>query len=398
MIDLVMGCRFDGRDKVFRIIGAQAFRQFFLSVNLVTDKLAILCSKAAEIDIDRNSQSLYFIVSILRLYLVNTGHKTLSYLTLVIIHEFPDLTWLKRQITDGFSNRLGWGNLPLDTEGFPSVIIHTKVRECFRPDIKGPFSFFLNIRGNSFCSVDRQTTSIDEANYFISNRSQLYTLQVKENSGGTETFNIHFGEFFCESVLNSLVTPADRILDAGTEKQLSPFSFFNQLHRRDATFNTLIRAILTSHIETGLSKLRFEEHLTSLLSYHLQQHRNFAEIVNSLPPVRKATRVELYKRLSRAMDVLRSGFCGEISLDQLAAEASLSKYHFLRLFRTAYGLSPYQYIQHLRIEKARILLADSVISIMDLAGLLGFDNSQSFSRLFYQRVGLYPTQYRLRSK
>jgi AraC family transcriptional regulator len=316
----------------------------------------------------------------------------------MIFNEFPDITWLKSQIAHGFSNRLGWGNLPLDTEGFPSVIIHTKVRECYRPDIKGPFSFFLNLRGNSLCSVDRQTTRIDEENYFVSNRSQLYTLQVEENSGGAETFNIHFGEFFCESVLNSLLTPADRILDAGTEKQLSPFSFFNQLHRRDATFNTLIRKIMTSQKETGCGKLHFEEQLSALLSYHLQQHRGIAGIVNNLPTVRKSTRLELYKRLSRAMDVLRSGFCEEISLDQLAAEACLSKYHFLRLFRMAYGLSPYQYIQHLRIEKARVLLTDSVIPIMDLAGLLGFDNSQSFSRLFYQKAGLYPTQYRLQSK
>jgi AraC family transcriptional regulator len=278
------------------------------------------------------------------------------------------------------------------------VIIHTKVSECYRPDIKGPFSFFLNIKGNSFCNVDRQTTRINEDNYFVSNRSQLYTLQVEEGSGKTETFNIHFGEFFSESVLNSLVTPADRILDAGTEKQLSPVSFFNQLHRRDATFNALINSILTSHKENVHNKLQFEEQLTSLLSYHLQQHQHVAQIMNNLSPVRKATRVELYKRLSRAMDVLRTGFCGEVSLDLLAAEACLSKYHFLRLFRTAFGLSPYQYIQHLRIEKARELLADTLISISDLSGLLGFDNSQSFSRLFYQKTGVYPTQYRYCSK
>jgi AraC family transcriptional regulator len=316
----------------------------------------------------------------------------------MIFHEFPDLVWLKSQVARGFSNRVGWGNLPLDTEGFPSVIIHTKVRECFRPDIKGPVSFFLNVRGNSFCSVDRQTTRIDEDNYFISNRSQLYTLQVEQGSGGTETFNIHFGDFFSESVLNSLITPADRILDAGTEKQLSPLLFFNQLHHRDAVFNALIRGIMTSYKETGFNKLRFEEQLTALLSHHLQQHRHIAKMVSNLPPVRMATRVEIYKRLSRAMDVLRSGFCGEINLDQLAAEACLSKYHFLRLFRKAYGLSPYQYIQQLRLEKARGLLADSFIPIADLATLLGFDNSQSFSRLFYQRMGVYPTQYRLRSK
>lgn len=50
----------------------------------------------------------------------------------MIFNEFPDLTWLKNQIAHGFNNRLGWKDLPLDRDGFPSVIIHTKVKECFR--------------------------------------------------------------------------------------------------------------------------------------------------------------------------------------------------------------------------------------------------------------------------
>jgi AraC family transcriptional regulator len=160
----------------------------------------------------------------------------------------------------------------------------------------------------------------------------------------------------------------------------------------------LIQSILSSQKASRPDRLRFEEQLTALLSYYLQQHHHITRIVNNLPPVRKATRIELYKRLSRAMDVLRSRFCGTVSLDQLAAEACLSKYHFLRLFRQAYGLSPYQYIQELRIEKARDLLTDTVISVADIADILGFDNSQSFSRLFFQKMGLYPTQYRLQSK
>ncbi|WP_431216430.1 helix-turn-helix domain-containing protein [Puia sp. P3] len=152
---------------------------------------------------------------------------------------------------------------------------------------------------------------------------------------------------------------------------MSPVLFFNQLHRRDARFNAIITDLISSHKEKTYNRLRFEEQMTALLTYHLQQHDQIAEIVNNLPPVRKSTRVELYKRLSRSMDVLRSGFCGEISLDQLAAEACLSKYHFLRLFRGAYGLSPYQYIQHLRIEKAISLLRDSKVSINDLADRAG---------------------------
>ncbi|WP_431216429.1 hypothetical protein ACQ86N_18505 [Puia sp. P3] len=121
----------------------------------------------------------------------------------MILNEFPDIGWLKSQIAQGFSNRLGWGNLPLDKEGFPSVIIHTRVKECYRPDVKGPFSFFLNIRGTSYCGIDSQKTRIDTDNYYVSNRQQLYTLGVEEDLGDTETFNIHFGDFLSESVLNS---------------------------------------------------------------------------------------------------------------------------------------------------------------------------------------------------
>ena len=313
----------------------------------------------------------------------------------MIFHEFPELNWLKSQIAQGFNNRLGWGNLTLETEGFPSVIIHTVSHACFRPDIKGPFSFFLNIRGSSSCTVDGETRHIGEGSYFISNCRQPYTLQIEEGSE-TETFNIHFGEYFAESVLHSLVTPADRILNQGGEKQ--PFSFFNQLHRRDAVFDALISQIIHDHKEHGFDKLRFEEQLTSLLTYHLQQHRHIADMVHQLPPVRLATRVQLYKQLSRAMDAIHSCSGDELSLEMLSKAACLSKYHFLRLFRSAYGFSPHQYIQQLRIERARTILSRTDTPVADLADLLGFVNSQSFSRLFSQRVGVSPSRYRSLTK
>ncbi|GGB03347.1 helix-turn-helix transcriptional regulator [Puia dinghuensis] len=315
----------------------------------------------------------------------------------MFLHEFPDITWLKSQIAQGFSNRLCWGDGLSDTEGFPSVIVHTSSSGCYRPDIKGPFSFFLNIRGNSLCRVDGQVSHVDTDSYFVSNNEQLYTLQIEKGSD-TETFNIHFGHFFAASVLNALVTPADRILDKATENQFSPVLFFNQLHRRDAVFDRMVGRLLQSAREKEFDKLAFEEQLSSLLVYHLRQHRHIAAMIKKLPPVREATRVELYKRLVRAKDAIHAGFDTTLSLEELSAEACLSKYHFLRLFRQAYGVSPHQYIQQLRMEKARTILAKTQMPVSDLAGMLGFDNSQSFSRLFFQRMGIYPTQYRALTK
>lgn len=326
----------------------------------------------------------------------------------MILHEFPDLDWLKNQIARGFSNCRGWRNYPLDTTGFPSVIIHTTSRGSFRPDVKGPVSLFLNLRGTSCCKVDGHTRIVREDTYFMSNRSQPYTLQI-EAPAPVETFNIHFGETFAESVLNALVTPADRILDQGSGGALSSFTFFNQLHRRDVLFDGLIDAIRISYEENGFDKMRFEQQLADLLVHLLQQHRHIVDTVRQLPPVRMTTRIELYRRLSRSLDHIHScaihsnseteygrGDPAETacSLDDLAATAFLSKYHFLRLFRLAYGLSPHQYIQQLRLERARHLLAHSSIAISDLSDSLGFANSQSFSRLFFQRMGVYPSRYR----
>jgi len=315
----------------------------------------------------------------------------------VILHEFPDLRWLKDQIAQGFENRLGWGNLTLDTAGFPSVIIHTVSQECFRPDIKGPFSIFLNLKGSSLCTVDGETRRIDEGSYFISNRQQPYTLQIEKGSPA-ETFNIHFGERFAESVLYSLITPADRILEQGMEGRLELFAFFNQLHRRDAVFDALIGRIIRAYRKDGFNKLLFEEQLTDLLTCHLQQHRHIADKVRKLPPVKLSTRIQLYKQLSRAMDAIHSYPGEELSLEMLSSAACISKYHFLRLFRSAYGLSPHQYIQQLRIEKARDLLSRTNTPVSDVADLLGFMDSQSFSRLFSQRMGVSPSVYRSLAK
>ena len=315
----------------------------------------------------------------------------------MILHEFPDLSWLKGQIASGFDNRLGWGNLPLEAAGFPSVVIHTISHECYRPDIKGPFSFFLNIRGSSRCTVDCQTSRIGEGSYFISNRAQPYTLQI-EKGVETETFNIHFGENFAETVLHSMITPADRILDQGTEKQVALFSFFNQLYRRDAAFDTLVHQIIQSYKQDGFNKLLFEEQLVRLFAYHLRQHREITDRVRRLPAVRLSTRLQIYKQLSRAMDLIHDSLGAELSLEALAGEACLSKYHFLRLFRVAYGDSPHQIIQQLRMEKARAILSRTDIPISDVADTLGFVNSQSFSRLFSQRMGVSPTVYRSLTK
>jgi len=311
----------------------------------------------------------------------------------MILTEFPDLGWLKRQIDQGFRDKKGWGNLRLEREGFPSVVIHTSAKECYRPDVRGPLSLFLNLRGTSRCTVDGETRTIREDTYFLSNRNQSYTFAV-EKGESADTFNIHFGEYFLESGLNALRSSTGQMLDRGDQQEMSELDFFNRLYRRSADFDGVIQWMLRTYQQDGFDKLLFDEQLFSLLRLLVKEDREVRAAIDALPSVQRGTRVELYRRLGRAVDYIHSCFPSAVDLAEVAGAACLSKFHFLRLFKQAYGVSPYQYIQELRLTKAAALLSGTTMTVAEIAGSLGFDHPQSFSRLFFQRMSVYPAQYR----
>jgi AraC family transcriptional regulator len=311
----------------------------------------------------------------------------------MILQQFPDLAWLKSQIAQRFKNRIGYGGIPLEQEGFPSVIINTQVQKAWRPDVTGPISLFLNLQGSSRCTVDNRSVMVSPDYYFLSNRFQPYTLEI-ESRQPVETFNIHIGEAFSEGVFSALLTPADVILNNGVQQKAVTVAFHNQLYRKDESFNRIIHNIKQTQSLQHFNKLRFEEAMTSLVVYLLQQHRHLLKKIAQMPALKASTRQELYKRLSFSLDWLHTQEGSEIDLDSMAAAACLSKYHFLRLFKQAYGLSPYQYWQNLRLEKGEHLLRHTQLPVNQIALDLGFENAASFSRLFRQRKKLYPTQFR----
>lgn len=311
----------------------------------------------------------------------------------MIAKAFPDLHWLKGQIAKNFSDRRGPGTLRLDTDGFPSVVINAKSRSQYRPDIIGPLSVFMNLRGESRCKVDGRTVLVDNHHYFISNRFQPYTLEI-ENSEPIETFNIHIGEYFSEQFFAGVMQSSDTLLNEGRQVEVPTVAFHNRLLKRDAVFNQLVHKLKAAEQAPGFNKILFEEKLAELLWHLLVQHRGALQAVAALPAMKASTRQELFRRLSFAADFMHDAASEQTDLETIAAAACLSKFHFLRLFRQFYGVSPYQYLQQLRIEKAERLLRMPGNSVSDVAAELGFGNSSSFSRLFKKHKGVYPSQFR----
>ena len=103
---------------------------------------------------------------------------------------------------------------------------------------------------------------------------------------------------------------------------------------------------------------------------------------------------QTHRDLRAARDFMRHAYGRPVSLSDVAAQANLSPYHFLRVHKRAYGETPHEFLTRLRIEKAKTLLAKGSHNVTEACFEVGFSSLGSFSNLFAYRVGLPPSEYR----
>ena len=99
-------------------------------------------------------------------------------------------------------------------------------------------------------------------------------------------------------------------------------------------------------------------------------------------------------KLKRTIDFINSNLERDITLNDIAAEADLSAYHFSRLFKQSTGVPPHRYLLQARIEKAKSLLKNPQDSIAEIAHKLGFSDQSHFTMFFKRFTGFTPKSFR----
>jgi AraC-like DNA-binding protein len=159
-----------------------------------------------------------------------------------------------------------------------------------------------------------------------------------------------------------------RVREAG---KVSAIPHFDPGDERAAPFHRLHDAVCS-----GAERLRLEVALT--------------DAVAAFALLGAAT--ELSRPVRRAMEYLRARLAESVTLDELAAHAGLDKFHLCRAFRAQIGLPPHQYLTHLRVQRARELLAAGVRA-SDLAPRVGLYDQSQLTRHFRRIVGTTPARF-----
>ncbi len=100
------------------------------------------------------------------------------------------------------------------------------------------------------------------------------------------------------------------------------------------------------------------------------------------------------RRITAAVRRIEAQSSERLSLQQLAREASMSPYHFLRVFERVVGVTPGQYMLRGRLRHAAVLLRRSARSVATIAAECGFGDLSTFNRQFRRALRLSPNQYR----
>jgi transcriptional regulator GlxA family with amidase domain len=100
------------------------------------------------------------------------------------------------------------------------------------------------------------------------------------------------------------------------------------------------------------------------------------------------------RHLLRAKDLADARYAEPLAVDDLAGAAGLSRAHFSREFRRAFGESPHAYLLTRRLERAAALLRTTDRSVADICLSVGLQSIGSFTTSFTRTFGVSPTVYR----
>jgi AraC family transcriptional regulator len=171
--------------------------------------------------------------------------------------------------------------------------------------------------------------------------------------------------------------------DAAPRARLRDLSAF-----QDLALNALMERVHEELLRRRASAM-FLQGIAQVIAIHLA--RNYAETVReshsgspSLPGF----------KLRQISNWMAEHLAEDFNLDQLAAQAGVSKFYFTRLFKNAMGVSPSRYLLTLRMDEARRRLRETKRSVVDIALDVGYANPSHFARFFRRETGLSPSDYR----
>jgi AraC-like DNA-binding protein len=160
------------------------------------------------------------------------------------------------------------------------------------------------------------------------------------------------------------------------------------LSPQDAMMDELMTKLYTQKNRKDFGGTRLIEGFALTITNHL--YCNFATSGKKIfAPKAKLSPQQMYQLI----EFVKRSLHGEVHLADMANEAHLSEFHFSRLFRSTFGISPYQFVLQMKVECAQQIMRSYPKSLSQIAHSLHFTDQAHFTNVFKKYTGVCPTQF-----
>jgi AraC family transcriptional regulator len=100
-----------------------------------------------------------------------------------------------------------------------------------------------------------------------------------------------------------------------------------------------------------------------------------------------------WKSRQRLLKALRADIPAVASVQELAAIVNLSRFHFIRQFKLAFGVTPMRFVENERMSRAKSMILEGKLSVSEIAMALGYSEHSHFTRRFKAKTGVTPSEF-----
>jgi len=249
-------------------------------------------------------------------------------------------------------------------------------------DPDGTFSIKWVPRGRAVYRAGGASHHLSDARTVILNAKQPYELEFPETFG-TQTLCVFYSDDLLRAAMMRL--DEDEASDGLPE-------FPDVVFRPEAEIGRELQRLHGFFDAEDPAAPAREDRLLSLLQAVVDIARGHAGAALKTGARKASTRKLLLARLERAREILndRAG----VSLDALARDTGLSKFHLLRLFKAVHGTTPAGYATARRMERAKAMLKGTALSAAAVAEAVGYESDSAFLRAFRRHTGTTPAAFR----
>lgn len=252
----------------------------------------------------------------------------------------------------------------------------------FSHHIHSTIEIYLITKGSCQMDIAGKTLFCEHGDFIMILPNTVHSFSVIGNEP-CEFDHIHFTpEAFYSITIDCGLTKSPDLIHA----LLLYCSFYHKRHA-DEKIEHFISAILSAAAsESPFAAAHLNLYLMHLLVYIIEQQQKL-HTDNHIDGL-----WNLY--VAHALDYIREHYAEKIALSEIAHYLNISERYLTRIFRRYTNLTVLSYINIYRMNRAILLMSETDKSLTEIALLIGLKNSQHFTRLFCQIIGITPLKYR----